>query len=169
MSSKSNVPILTLTGMRMCWIEWNFFKQNSKCTTILCQESLIVIMSFSRDRSCSQSGSDLAKRALWWGRWRETGRLHPSHQLIGYKCDYPPLNLVSFNRIADEKVTSQISSFADVNLVIYLHGGYWQFLRYSFLPFLGTQKTLWVFILMLCVWKAKRSQASWLFRWLIKV
>ncbi|CAG06016.1 unnamed protein product [Tetraodon nigroviridis] len=52
-------------------------------------------------------------------------------------------------------ITNQFSSFADINLVIYLHGGYWQFLRYRFELYLHvcthSKAASGFFTLMICV------------------
>lgn len=55
--------MLTVAWIRMSCIEFSSFIQYM-CYDIVCEEALIVIMSLSRDRSCSQSGSNLAKCAL---------------------------------------------------------------------------------------------------------
>lgn len=81
-------------------------------------------------------GSNVAQRAIWGGRWRETGCLHTQHQLFGYghlKSKPHPVVMLQICRICTDNawgLTALIPSVSDVPLVIYLHGGYWQFLRY---------------------------------------
>lgn len=99
---------------------------------------LLIMLLLFRYGASSWPCSNFTQRALWWGRWREAGCLHTQHQLFGYEHvwllwhHHPTAMLwVCRSWCWAWQLTRLIPSVSDVPLVIYLHGGYWQFLRYS--------------------------------------